>query len=139
MSVWDFLGQGLLFPLRREGSDFVNGGGEASVKSAVELVLGVRRAASAGQGGELPWRQDFGSRLNLLRFRNLDDATRSLAEFYVKEALRKWEPRVVVTGLDLSANIEKNELVLHLQYRLITGDTPDNRVFEPDQEAVVII
>lgn len=96
-----FLGRGLLSPLHREGTDFVNGGGDGLLRGCVANVLGTRSASQDGIGGEIPWRQEFGSRLSLLRHRNLGAVTQELARFYIEDALERWEPRVVVTVVEV--------------------------------------
>ena len=88
------LGCGVPRPLRRDGKgDYVNVCAEELIKAAVGQVLGTI-AQTPTSAGELPWRPEFGSRLNLLRHRNNDEALEDVAHAYVIQALERWEPRV---------------------------------------------
>ena len=94
----EFLGFGLLRPFRRDQkTDFAAGGGEAVVRSAVGQILGTIGSSDFTQG-ELPWRTEFGSLLHLLRHQKNDRILEELARVYVVDALKRWEPRVVVTS-----------------------------------------
>lgn len=131
-----FLGFGLLVPFRRDGrGDFAAGSDVALVRASAEQVLGTE-CTHGTAAGELPWRPEFGSKLHLLRFRNVDDpVTRALAKQYVAEALARWEPRyrmrevrilraksspgaadvdtlrVLVLGAVIHANVARNQVV----------------------------
>lgn len=95
-----FLGFGLLTPFQRDAkNDFANGGGDELLKAAVRQVLGTR-GRIADEPGELPWRDDFGSVLDLLRQRNVDGMWKELARHYVQDALARWDARVVVASVD---------------------------------------
>lgn len=51
--------------------------------------------------GERFFMPDFGSRLYSLLFENNTDIFQDLAEYYVREALDRWEPRITVTSVDV--------------------------------------
>ena len=124
------LGTGLLAPLRRDKkSDFAASGGEALVRASVQQILGTVGASDFTQG-EIPWRTEFGSLLFLLRHQKNDVALQELAKVYVADALRRWEPRVVVTGLTAKRleDGEGNKLVLRLRYNVIQRNVPGNQV-----------
>lgn len=125
----EHLGFGPIAPFRRDKKrDFAAAGGEELVRSAVMQVLGTMGASDYTQG-ELPWRTEFGSLLQLLRHKKNDIVLRELARVYVREALRKWEPRVVVTGLDVQRlDPEGNSLSIRLRYQVIQRNVPGNRV-----------
>jgi uncharacterized protein len=52
--------------------------------------------------GELPWRTEFGSLLHLLCHQKNDRVLQELARVYVVDALKRWEPRVVVTSVQIA-------------------------------------
>jgi phage baseplate assembly protein W len=128
--VDDFLGRGLSIPFRRDKArDFASASGEALVRSAVAQVLGTVGASDFTQG-ELPWRTEFGSLLHLLRHQKNDVALREMAKVYVQDALRRWEPRIIVTRLD-AERLDDNQgskLVLRLRYNVIQRNVPGNQV-----------
>jgi len=140
MAGEDILGFGLLSPLRRDRkSDFAAAGGEALVRAAVQQILGTIGASDFTQG-ELPWRTELGSLLFLLRHQRNDVALQELAKVYVGDALRRWEPRVVVTSLTAKRleGGEGNKLVLRLRYNVIQRNVPGNQVLiEGVQQEVI--
>ena len=130
MGAQDILGFGLLSPLRRDKkSDFAASGGEALVRASVQQILGTVGASDFTQG-EIPWRTELGSLLFLLRHQKNDVALQELAKVYVADALRRWEPRVVVTGLTAKRleDGEGNKLLLRLRYNVIQRNVPGNQV-----------
>ena len=137
------LGFGLLRPFRRdEKNDFANAGGAALVRSAVGQILGTRSAADYTQG-ELKWNTEFGSLLYFLRHINNDVALQELAKLRVVEALKRWEPRLLVKAVDISkestADGDDNVLVIRLVYDLIDTNVPGNNVILPDIEQRVVV
>jgi phage baseplate assembly protein W len=129
-----FLGAGLLRPFRRdEKNDLANGDGIDVVAAALGQILGTR-ADSASGPGELPWRTDFGSRLHLVRHRNMNDATNDLVTVMVQEAVARWEPRIRV----VRAAIEKttNPRLLQVRIRFTVVDRSGRTILQ-DQATTV--
>ena len=116
----------------------MHGTGLNLVRSGVEFVLGTKCADPLGVGGEIPWRQEFGSRIGSLRHRNMDEVTKALARYYARDAMSRWEPRVAVGEIDIQKKLSSNELSLRVAYELISEDSPDNLVTVPRDEAEVI-
>lgn len=137
------LGFGLVRPFRRDGrSDFVAKSDEELVRACVGQVLGTSCSNDAGTvQGELPWRSDFGSLLQLLRHRNFaDPATQQLARVYVAQAIQRWEPRVVVKRVAVSSEDVPGGLamVIKMNYSILAGSSL-NQVFVPDVAQVVYV
>ncbi len=128
-----FLGFGLVAPLMRDQrGDFVAAGEAALVASCVAEVLGT---ACSGQGhiGELPWRPEFGSLLYTLRHQNNDSVLEALARVHVIEALRRWEPRALVTHVKVSreeSSPGSGPTVLRVKtyFDVIRANVPGNQV-----------
>lgn len=126
----EFLGFGLLRPFKRDQkADLAAEGGEQLIRSSVGQVLGTS-AASDFTPGELPWRTEFGSLLHLLRHQKNDVVLQELARVYVVEALKRWEPRVVVTSVHLTRERQEGEdvLAIRLRYNVLSTNTPGNNV-----------
>lgn len=130
----DFLGFGLVRPFRRDlTGDLVAASDVDLVKACVEQVLGTRASNDAGTNqGELPWRPRFGSLLHVLRFRNNDALMQRYAQLYVADALKRWEPRVVLRSVlaevgDASGQ-KGNVLYIRLRYDILDGNTAANQV-----------
>lgn len=140
------LGFGLIRPFRRdEKNDFANTGGVALVRACVGQVLGTMANSpdNPDLGGELLWNPEFGSLLYLLRHMKNDDVLRELGRYYVVDALRRWEPRVLlkdcsVTREGTSAEGE-NRLVIQLRYDFVTSVEEGNEVIFSDVEQTVTV
>lgn len=105
------------------------------IQSCVGQILGTRCSAGDVQGGELPWRTDFGSRLHQLRHRNNDAILSELARVYVVEALQRWEPRVRIKAVAVtreSSENGENVLAVRLRYDIITANVDGNQVVVRD-------
>ncbi len=69
--------------------------------------------------GERVMRPGYGSRLHRLVFAPNDDTTAGLAIHYVREAIRRWEPRVEVVDIDAGADPDEPwRLLIRLDYRV---------------------
>jgi phage baseplate assembly protein W len=126
----EFLGFGLLRPFRRDRkADFAAAGGEALVRSAVGQILGTMASSDFTQG-ELPWRTEFGSLLHLLRHQKNDAVLQELARVHVADALKRWEPRVQLTSVQVSRERDRGEnaLAIRLRYNIISANVPGNNV-----------
>jgi hypothetical protein len=126
----EFLGFGLLRPLRRDQkADFAAAGGEQLVRSAVGQILGTI-GASDTTPGELPWRTEFGSLLHRLRHQKNDTVLQELARVYVVDALKRWEPRVVITAVQTSQEQHdgENVLAIRIRYDVISANAPETHV-----------
>ena len=135
----DLLGFGLIRPFRRDRkTDFAAAGGEAVVRSAVGQILGTM-AASDVTPGELPWRTELGSLLHLLRHQKNDAALQELARVHVVDALRRWEPRVQVTTVQVTRERDRggNVLAIRLRYNIISTGAPGANVLVAGVEQVV--
>jgi phage baseplate assembly protein W len=136
----ELLGFGLVNPLKRDGrSDFAAAGGEQLVRSCVAQVLGTV-GASETSGGELPW-SAFGSLLHRLRHQRNDGVLQELARVYVVDALKRWEPRVVVTGVQVTREQQdgENVLAIRLRYEVISANTPGNNVILSGVEQSLVV
>lgn len=136
----EFLGFGLLRPFRRDRkADFAAAGGEALVRSAVGQILGTMASSDFTQG-ELPWRTEFGSLLHLLRHQKNDAVLQELARVHVADALKRWEPRVQLTSVQVTRERDRGEnvLAIRLRYNIISANVPGNNVIVAGVEQVVL-
>ncbi len=122
------LGVGWGFPVERENAAqktgcFTVASYEESVDQAIRIILSTMK-------GERVMRPDFGCGLQELVFEVNNSATRGMAEFEVKEALLKWEPRIDVLDVQAVAGGDHNEmLVISIDYRIRVTDTRANLVY----------
>jgi uncharacterized protein len=137
----EFLGFGLLRPFRRDQkADFAAAGAEKVIRSAIGQILGTMGSSDFTQG-ELAWRTEFGSLLHLLRHQKNDTVLQELAHVYVVDALKRWEPRVVVTSVKATREKQDGEniLALRLRYNVISTNTPGNNVILSGIEQMVLV
>jgi phage baseplate assembly protein W len=86
--------------------------GDASVRQAIMLLLST-------VPGERLMRPDYGSHLHRLLFAPNDHTTAGLAIHYVRQALRRWEPRVDVLDVDAGADPDiPTRLTISLRYQV---------------------
>jgi phage baseplate assembly protein W len=109
--------RGLLRPFRRDRkADFAVGSGEALIRSAVGQILGTV-AASEFTPGELPWNTTFGSHLHILRHQRNDALLQELARIHVVDALKRWEPRIRISSVQINRERDRGENVLAIRLR----------------------
>jgi uncharacterized protein len=89
----NLIGKGIAFPLKVNlqanidlSAKFVN------LEESMRIILGTRL-------GERVYRPDFGSRLDELVFAPMNTETLLLIKIYVREAITKWEPRVILKNV----------------------------------------
>lgn len=84
----------------------------AAVQQSLQLLLTTRP-------GERVMRPGYGCRLHELAFMPNDDTTAGLAIHYVRQAIRRWEPRVDIIDLDAERNEASPSLLdVVLDYRI---------------------
>ena len=130
---------GLLRPFRRDQkADFAAAGGEQLIRSAVGQILGTVGSSDFTQG-EMPWRTSFGSLLHLLRHQKNDGILQELARVYIVDALKRWEPRVVVTAVQIAReqNDGENVLAIRVTYDIVSMSVAANNVVLADVQQLV--
>ena len=132
----DFLGFGLTRPFRRDKKgDFASAGGAELLISAVGQIIGTRGAVpGSAQQGELPWRTQFGSLIHLLRHAPNKTILRELARTHVIDALKRWEPRIIVKDvfaekIDVPGAGTQRGVLIRVFFNLISANVPGNEVF----------
>ncbi len=127
---FDFLGKGLKYPFQFQS---ISGGTEVSaatsrehdhIRESILQILGTRP-------GERFMNPEFGSRLNDLVFEQNDEVLQGLVRHYVVDAIKRWEKRVIITGVTFDSapqNIEDNLLSVRIAYRIIQSQVEGNLV-----------
>lgn len=104
------LGKGVAFPI----STNVQGGLQLSqtilnIEESIHLILSTRL-------GERLYRPDFGCRLSELVFSPLNTETLLQVKLYVEEALRRWEPRIVLEDIVTEPDLAMGMVNVHIRY-----------------------
>jgi len=117
----EFLGVGWAFPVQ------VNSKGgnrlqryEEDIKEACQIILGTAL-------GERAMRPDFGCAVHDLVFDPADATLAGKIEFYVTNALKRWEPRIIVKKV--SARLSEERVLVDVNYIIRRTNTEDNFVY----------
>ena len=120
----EIIGSGLAFPLqvdRRGGIALARD--ETDVEQAIELIL-------ATAPGERPMRPEFGCGVHDFVFDTIDAGTIGKMEVAIREALDRWEPRVIVETVDFGLEgVGEGRLVIDIGYRVRVTNTMRNLVY----------
>ena len=120
----DILGAGLAFPLavdRRGGIALARD--EKDVEQAISIILSTAP-------GERPMRPEFGSDLHLLVFADIGPTTAGRADFFVRQALARWEPRIEVEDVRVEwSQQDRGVMLIEIGYRELSTNDVRNLVF----------
>ena len=120
----EIIGSGLAFPLqvdRRGGIALARD--EVDVEQAIELIL-------ATAPGERPMRPEFGCGVHDFVFGSIDAATVGQMELAIRDALDRWEPRVVVESVEFNLDeVADGRLIIDIGYRVRVTNTMRNLVY----------
>jgi uncharacterized protein len=113
-----FLGKGLSFPLRTDArGQIALVTGAEDIEQSIRIILGTRP-------GERVMRPTFGCRAHELLFEPNSAATSTLLQEHVYQALRMWEPRIEVVGVNVDATSHPGALLAEIEYTIkATHDT----------------
>ncbi|KOP26682.1 baseplate protein [Hapalosiphon sp. MRB220] len=108
----DFLGKGFAFPLKINArGGIAQSQQQQKIQDSIRFILGT-------QYNERVMRPNFGCNLNSLLFAPNNRATANLAHYYVEEALKIWEPRIIVEEIVIDNDYDHNCLIIKVSYRI---------------------
>ena len=120
----EIIGSGLAFPLqvdRRGGIALARD--ETDIEQAIELILGTAP-------GERPMRPEFGCGVHDFVFDSIDASTVGKMEEAIRDALDRWEPRVIVQTVEFDlGHVGEGRLVIDIGYRVRVTNTLRNLVY----------
>ncbi|BAY81543.1 GPW / gp25 family protein [Calothrix parasitica NIES-267] len=107
----DYIGSGFAFPLDLS----VQGGIQLSseITNLEESILIILRTDL----GERVYRPDFGSRLSELVFEPLNTQTLLRIRLYVEEALKMWEPRIILKEVRTNPDPIRGKVEIEIIYQ----------------------
>ena len=113
MSSSDFLGVGWAFPVGVDARGRIGLARQVTdIEQAIQMILLTPK-------GQRVMRPEFGCQIHDLIFAPNDANTWGMAEYYVEEALRFWEPRIeVLTVTARSDDLDTERLDIHIDYRV---------------------
>jgi uncharacterized protein len=122
--VNEIIGSGLAFPLqvdRRGGIALARD--ETDIEQAIELIL-------ATAPGERPMRPEFGCGVHDFVFDSIDAGTVGKMELAIRDALDRWEPRVIVETVEFDlSGVGEGRLMIDIGYRVRITNSIRNLVY----------
>lgn len=115
-----FTGRGIAYPM---GVDHTGrlalSGHRDAIAESIRLILGT-------SPGERPMRPEFGCNIHEHVFEPADATTEGVLAFEVENALRRWEPRIDVQTVEVTAAPD-NASLLYIDIAYAIRDTNDRR------------
>ena len=120
----DFIGHGIAFPLRVDQSGAIaTTRGAEGIDSSLRVVL-------MTAPGERVMRPDFGCGIWDLLFEPINANTLGLMAEAVREAVGRWEPRVVLDDVRVEPDPHSvGQVFIHIDYRVRTTNDRRNLVY----------
>lgn len=117
------LGRGLAYPLGTSPQgNLQTSDGEQGVRESMWLILRTRP-------GERLRRPTFGCRLAELTFAPMNQKTLVEMRLFVEEALKTWEPRIVLDKVRVDPHAELGRVDITIAYRLRSTYAPGSLVY----------
>jgi uncharacterized protein len=119
-----FIGRGWSFPPRFDG--------KLHQLEMVELEEDVRESLFilfSTRIGERVTNPEFGSRLHDLVWRPMDKATIFLIKEAVDEAVSRYEPRILIEGIQIDTDDREGTIFIHLDYTITKVNVRTNIVY----------
>ena len=119
-----FLGTGWKFPFAvDEQGNVALVSEDESVEESIWIILSTAR-------GERLMHPEFGCGIHELVFAPNNESTAGLAQFYVQDALSRWEPRILLDDVAVQADpVQPHLLLISVTYRVRTTDSKFNLVY----------
>jgi len=119
----DFIGSGWGFPAA------ITRGGSVRLFSGTAELDGAIRMILSTMPGERVMRPEFGCDIWSLAFAPLTAGTLGLMEHAVREAIERWEPRVVLDNVTATPDHESATVMIEVDYRVRATNDTRNLVF----------
>ncbi|MFE5409427.1 GPW/gp25 family protein [Microbacterium sp. NPDC056569] len=120
----EFVGKGWSFPVHADA------GGRVALSSNARVIEESIHLILATAPGERPMRPEFGCAVHEYVFAPADAATAGSIGDAVRTALAMWEPRIDVTGVDVTFDrTDEGLLLIDVGYEIRGSNDPRNLVF----------
>ena len=117
-----FLGTGVAFPFNfNKYGEVSKSCYEKSIEESIKIILSTKL-------GERVMRPEFGCRIHELMFSPNTPDTHNLAIYYVIEALKKWENRILITEVTVSKTSETG-IDINISYQIRDTNSFYNLVY----------
>lgn len=107
----DYTGAGVAFPIATNVQGSLQLSSHiASLEESIRIILGT-------QLGERAYRPNFGSRLSEVMFEPMNTQVLMLIRLYVKEAIEKWEPRLLLKDVITEPDPNTGSVSINIIYQ----------------------
>ncbi|MFD5570044.1 GPW/gp25 family protein [Streptomyces cadmiisoli] len=119
-----FVGAGWAFPLHTDATGAIAlVRREREIEEAIRLIL-------ATAPGERPMRPEFGCAVHDMVFAPVNEATAGRISYEVRTSLERWEPRIEVTEVAVTASAaDASVLFIDVRYAIRGTSNPRSLVF----------
>jgi len=124
MGAKSFLGRGLQYPLRVNAFGGMSmSEGADNIEEGVQCIIGTAV-------GERVMRPSFGCRIHDFVFHPNSPSTAGMVSFYVREALTKWEPRIMNVSVQAFPDPNnENVMLVDVNYKIRSTNDDRNYVY----------
>lgn len=119
--VRDFIGNGLIFPIRLVKGRAVISSNFDLIRSSIKNIL----AFPAGTRFFLP---EFGSRLKELIEEPNDEILHNLVQTFIVDAISRWEKRVNQVSAEIIGK-DDHTIQVNIAYQIVNSQTVDNFIY----------
>ena len=98
--------------------------GDVTIKNDEEAVKQSLRSLISTRHYERPFHPEIGCQIHGLLFENFNPVTAKVMKKTILDTIDKFEPRVTVLEVKLRENVDNNEVVCDLIFRLNNSDRP---------------
>jgi phage baseplate assembly protein W len=121
-SFISFLGTGVSFPFKTNRYGEIDKAQyEDSIEESIKIILSTKL-------GERVMRPEFGCRIHELMFAPNTPDTHNLAIFYVVEALKEWENRILIQDVTVN-KIDETGINININYQIRDTNSFYNLVY----------
>ena len=107
----------LLFTKHPASADITKKYDEEAIKASVRNLISTRNY-------ERPFHPEIGCQIFSLLFENFTPVTRQVMKKTIYDVINKFEPRVNIIDVILRENIDSNEIVVDIIFKIINSDKP---------------
>ena len=120
----DLIGTGVAFPLQADHRGALAlAHGVSDIEQAIRVILGTAP-------GERPMRPEFGCEVHDVVFDTVDAEMIGRIQSAVQRALDRWEPRIVVVGIDFDlSEVDAGKLLITISYQVRATSAQHNLVY----------
>ncbi|SBS31962.1 Gene 25-like lysozyme [Marinomonas spartinae] len=119
-----FLGSGWAFP-----PTFAPSNQRATLSQDEEDIQQSLSILLSTSPGERIMRPDYGCRLSRFVFAELNQTTLTEIEYEIRQAILLFESRIDLQEIHIQPNSEKGQLLIRIEYLIVTTNTRSNMVY----------